>query len=109
MRQLMTSVTTVPLRAILIGGMCLGIAACASPMADTDSMGIEAAKMDAAQAKADAAKSLMVMEELKAMNAKTMQASNEAAAAARSAQESADRAARIAAELEAMHSKHLRK
>lgn len=109
MRQPMTSVSAIPLRAVLIGGLCLGITACASPMTETESMKIEAAKMDAAQAKEDAAKSLMIMEELKAMNAETMRSSQEAAAAAQAAQEAADRAARIAAELEAMYNKQLRK
>ena len=109
MKQLMTSVSSGPLRAVLIGGILLGITACASPMTETEKMAIEGAKMDAAQAKEDAAKSLMIMEELKAMNAETMMAAQEAAAAAEAAQEAADRAARIAAELEAMYNKQLRK
>ena len=109
MKQLITSVSAIPMRAVVIGGLALGLAACASPMTESDSMAIEAAKMDAAQAKEDAAKSLMIMEELKAMNAETMRSSQEAAAAAQAAQEAADRAARIAAELEAMYNKQLRK
>lgn len=109
MKKLMTSVSAMPMRVLLIGGLSLGVAACASQGMESQSMAIEAAKMDAAQAKEDAAKSLMMMEELKAMNAETMRSSQEAAAAAQAAQEAADRAARIAAELEAMYNKQLRK
>ncbi|MFC4273191.1 hypothetical protein GQF03_08375 [Sneathiella chungangensis] len=109
MRQFVSPISAGTMRAAMVGVLCLGLAACATEMTETEKMAIDGAKMDAAQAKADAAKSLMIMEELKAMNAETMMASKEAAAAAVAAQEAADRAVRIAAELEAMYNKQLRK
>ncbi|MCF8468580.1 MAG: hypothetical protein K9G33_14360 [Sneathiella sp.] len=109
MRNYIKSVSAFPLRTAAVIILGLSLTACASGMEEKDRMAVDQAKMDAADAKADAARSLAIMEEVKTMNAQTMQAAKDAAAAAQSARESADKAAKIAAELEALYNKQLRK
>jgi len=72
-------------------------------------MMVEKAQADAETAKMETARANEALAAAQATNQQAMQASKDAAAAAVLAQQAAEKAARIAEELEAMYNKKLRK
>lgn len=109
MRNQTKLTTASPVRAAIVIALGLALSACASGTATQDQKMLEQASTDAAEAKADSARALGIMNEVKALNAQTLRASSDAAAAAKDAKAAAEKAARIAAELEKLYNKQLRK